>query len=65
MCSTVICRVFLLVINVFNNSLNSSFESGGINIIVITNASTIEKASDFCLVKTWTLGHWFIPEVSL
>lgn len=64
MCNNIICRAFLFVINVFNNSFNRSFESS--DIILITNLCKYHgEGFGLLLVKTWTIwGHWLILEVS-
>lgn len=53
-CNNMICRAFLFVTNVFNNSFNSSFGSSDL-IIVLICIRTTEKGLN-CVVWLNTLG---------
>lgn len=65
-CNNMICRAFLLVTNVFNNSFNRSFESS--DVIIVTNPHKYhrERFELCCCVQTLAFqGHWLIPRLCL
>lgn len=54
-CNNMICRAFLFVTNVFNNSFNGSFESS--DVIIVTNPHKYhrERFELCCCVQTLAL----------